>query len=222
MRNRTAGQNSAMKNFQSKAKRTRRGLGAAVGLAVSLICAQPADLAGENYHIRAAREQRVSRLHAWLVARDGAAGAADALAQSIVRESEKHSLDPLLVAAVIQVESRFDRGAVSPRGAQGLMQVQQVVVDELVEEGKLPGRRHDLRDPLVNVEIGVSYLAHLHEMFGDLHLALAAYNWGPTRIREKLTTRQTIPSQYVSKVLSTQRSLETELSQFGSEMVEAG
>lgn len=209
-----------MNHFRLRAKRSRRALGAAIGLALIFIGAQPADLAGENYHIHVARGYRAARLHAWLEARDGAA--ADALAQSIVRESEKHSLDPLLVAAVIQVESRFDRAAVSPRGAQGLMQVQQVVVDELVEEGKLPGRRHDLRDPVVNIAIGVSYLAHLQEMFGDLHLALAAYNWGPTRIREKLATRQTIPSQYVSKVLSTRRLLVTELNQFGSDTVEAG
>jgi soluble lytic murein transglycosylase-like protein len=147
------------------------------------------------------------------VARDGALGAADIVARSILQESEKHSLDPVLVLAVIQIESRFDRNAVSTRGAQGLMQVRRVVVDELVGEGKIPARPHDLNDPQVNVEIGVSYLAHLVEMFGDLNIALAAYNWGPTRIREKLAANQTIPLQYVSKVLRTQRWLEIELTE---------
>ncbi len=93
------------------------------------------------------------------------------------------------------------------------MQLRRVVVDELVGEGKIPARRHDLKDPQANVEIGVSYLAHLVEMFGDLNIALAAYNWGPTRIREKLAANQTIPSQYASKVLRAQRLLEIELAE---------
>jgi soluble lytic murein transglycosylase-like protein len=185
----------------------------ALAAALLLVVVGPADLIGEEYQLQAAKERRASQLHSWLAARDGAVGAADVVARSILQESEKHALDPVLVLAVIQIESRFDRKAVSTRGAQGLMQVRRVVVDELVGEGKIPAHRHDLKDPQVNVEIGVSYLAHLVEMFGDLNIALAAYNWGPTRIREKLAANQTIPSQYVSKVLRAQRSLEIELAE---------
>jgi soluble lytic murein transglycosylase-like protein len=186
----------------------------ALGAALLFVVGGPANLIGEEYQLQAAKARRASQLHSWLAARDGAVGGtADVVARSILQESEKHSLDPVLVLAVIQIESRFDRKAVSTRGAQGLMQVRGAVVDELVGEGKIPARRHDLKDPQVNVEIGVSYLAHLVEMFGDLNIALAAYNWGPTRIREKLAANQTIPSQYVSKVLRAQRSLEIELAE---------
>jgi len=186
----------------------------ALGAALLFVVGGPANLIGEEYQLQAAKARRASQLHSWLAARDGAVGGtADVVARSILQESEKHSLDPVLVLAVIQIESRFDRKAVSTRGAQGLMQVRGAVVDELVCEGKIPARRHDLKDPQVNVEIGVSYLAHLVEMFGDLNIALAAYNWGPTRIREKLAANQTIPSQYVSKVLRAQRSLEIELAE---------
>ena len=209
--------------YSQKDRRPRlRVLGAALGAALLLVCARPARLIGEDYQVQAAKRHRLLKLHSWLAAQDGAMGSADALAESIVRVSEKHSLDPLLVLAVIQVESRFDRRAVSPRGAQGLMQVKQVVVDELVDEGKLSTREHDLKDPQVNVQIGVSYLAHLIELFGDLNIALAAYNWGPSRIRDTLAAEQAIPSQYVSKVLSAQRSLESELARFDTGAVKAG
>jgi soluble lytic murein transglycosylase-like protein len=194
-------------------RRPRHWVSVALATALLLVVVGPADLIGEDYQLRAAKERRASQLHSWLAARDGAVGAADVVARSILQESEKHSLDPVLVLAVIQIESRFDRKAVSTRGAQGLMQVRGVVVDELIGEGKIPARRHDLKDPQVNVEIGVSYLAHLVEIFGDLNIALTAYNWGPTRIREKLAANQTIPSQYASKVLRAQRSLEIELAE---------
>jgi soluble lytic murein transglycosylase-like protein len=193
--------------------RPRRWMSTALAAALLLVVGGPAELIGEEYQLQAAKARRASQLHSWLAARDGAVGAADVVARSILQESEKHSLDPVLVLAVIQIESRFDRKAVSTRGAQGLMQVRRAVVDELVGEGKIPARRHDLKDPQVNVEIGVSYLAHLVELFGDLNIALAAYNWGPSRIREKLAANQTIPSQYVSKVLRAQRSLEVELAE---------
>jgi soluble lytic murein transglycosylase-like protein len=209
--------------YSQKDLRARlRALGAALSAALLLVCAHPARLIGEDYQVQAAKRHRLSKLHSWLAAQDGAMGTAGALAESIVQVSEKHSLDPLLVLAVIQVESRFDRKAVSPRGAQGLMQVKQVAVDELVDEGKLSMRQHDLKDPQVNVQIGVSYLAHLIELFGDLNIALAAYNWGPSRTRETLAANQTLPSQYVSKVLSAQRSLESQLARFDSSVVEAG
>jgi soluble lytic murein transglycosylase-like protein len=137
------------------------------------------------------------------------------LAQSVARESERHSLDPLLVLAVIEVESRFDHKAVSPRGAQGLMQVQPAVVTALAEEGKIPpqakNRKLNLKDPAVNVQVGASYLAYLKEMFGDLKVALTAYNSGPTWVSKKIAAKQPLPLGYATKVLSVQRSLENRL-----------
>jgi soluble lytic murein transglycosylase-like protein len=184
---------------------------AVLSIALGLVCAAPAAAIREDDQLRAIQRYRFARLHALLLARDGAIAAADVLARTVICESDQHALDPMLVTALIQVESGFDRAAVSSRGAQGLMQVRAVVVDELVEAGKLPGRRHDLKDPEVNVRIGISYLAHLVEMFGDVNTALAAYNWGPTRIREKLAANEALPLEYVTKVLRAQRSLELEL-----------
>jgi soluble lytic murein transglycosylase-like protein len=89
--------------------------------------------------------------------------------------AERHELDGLLLAAVVQTESRFVPGAVSPRGAVGLMQV-------LPSTGEMYGAR-DLSDPHVNLDVGSRYLHQLlRDYDGNLELALAAYNAGPAAV----------------------------------------
>ncbi len=89
--------------------------------------------------------------------------------------AEAHSLDGLLLAAIVQVESGFDPSAVSPRGAVGLMQLMpENIRDHGVEE---------LLDPATNLGVGAAYLSWLLDHFdGNLELALAAYNAGPTTV----------------------------------------
>ena len=94
----------------------------------------------------------------------------------IVAVAERRGIDPLLVAAVVQTESAFDRLAVSPQGALGLMQM----MPETAEEFGVA----NVYDPSQNLDAGASYLASLLRRFdGDLVLALAAYNAGPGKVR---------------------------------------
>ena len=89
--------------------------------------------------------------------------------------AERHEVDGLLLAAVVETESRFRPAAVSPRGAVGLMQV-------LPSTGAMYGRS-DLSDPHVNLDVGSRYLRRLlRDYDGDLELALAAYNAGPAAV----------------------------------------
>ncbi|HWP58251.1 MAG TPA: lytic transglycosylase domain-containing protein [Candidatus Acidoferrales bacterium] len=136
--------------------------------------------------------------HAWKIAR------------AISRESRNAAIDPMLVVALIDVESRFQTEAVSHRGARGLMQVRPDVVDELAQNGgpltdfKAEAKNpHFLHDPSTNIKIGVSYLSYLKKKFRDLRLALVAYNWGPTKTRKILDEEQEIPEDYATRVLST-------------------
>jgi soluble lytic murein transglycosylase len=100
---------------------------------------------------------------------------------AIVREARRNGLDPLLVAAIIKVESRFDPFAVSHVGALGLMQLMPPTAQELSAE-KL-NKRH-LFDPVLNIELGTAYVARLLQRFdGDLGRALIAYNAGPSVAR---------------------------------------
>jgi soluble lytic murein transglycosylase-like protein len=92
--------------------------------------------------------------------------------------ARKQKLDPVLVMAIIQVESHFNPFAVSKRGAAGLMQI-------------VPGTAEHLGltdpfDPDANVEAGTRYLKWLFKVFkGHLKMTLAAYNAGPTRVLNK-------------------------------------
>lgn len=91
---------------------------------------------------------------------------------AILRASRRHEVDGLLLAAIVETESRFSAGAVSPRGALGLMQI-------LPATGQRYGAE-DLLDPYVNLDVGSRYLRSLlREYDGDLDLVLAAYNAGP-------------------------------------------
>jgi soluble lytic murein transglycosylase-like protein len=85
---------------------------------------------------------------------------------------ERNRVDSLLLAAVVETESRFAPRAVSSCGAVGLMQL-------LPSTGQDYGVK-DLRDPYANVDAGSRYLrVLLHRFQGRQDLALAAYNTGP-------------------------------------------
>lgn len=101
-----------------------------------------------------------------------------ALLQLVYREAHRAALDPDLVLAVMQVESHFDRYAISRVGAQGLMQIMPFWRSEL-------GRPMDnLMDVETNVIYGTTILAHYLDVSkGDLVEALGRYNGSKGRLR---------------------------------------
>jgi Rod binding domain-containing protein len=84
------------------------------------------------------------------------------------------ALDAALIYAVIKAESDGNPRAVSPRGAKGLMQLVDATARDL--------RVKNVFDPRENILAGSRYLASLVRRFGDLRLALAAYNAGPQQV----------------------------------------
>jgi membrane-bound lytic murein transglycosylase MltF len=91
--------------------------------------------------------------------------------------SDRHHLDPDLINSVIHAESGFNPRAVSPKGAQGLMQLMPRTASELGVT--------DVFDPGANVEGGTRYLSELLVRYDfDLVKALAAYNAGPERVEK--------------------------------------
>lgn len=87
---------------------------------------------------------------------------------------QRHDVDPLLLAAVARAESGYDPTAVSPAGAQGLMQIMPATA---------AGLGVDALDPAQAVDGAARYLAEQLESFGTVELALAAYNAGPGNVR---------------------------------------
>ena len=106
------------------------------------------------------------------------------LSVAIAEESAQAGYDPLLILAVIDVESDFEDQAVSPVGAKGLMQIMPATLYFLSQKEGLRLSREEVEaDPALRVRLGVRYLKFLQDRFGgDLDLALMAYNAGPTRI----------------------------------------
>lgn len=119
--------------------------------------------------------------------------------------SRSRGVDPRLTHAVIEVESGFDPGAVSSKGALGLMQL-------IPETGRRFGVRNFF-DPADNIRGGVQFLRFLIDKFdGDADLVLAAYNSGENRV-ERLGRVPQIPEtvDYVRKVRAVYERLGGEL-----------
>ena len=112
----------------------------------------------------------------------------------IAAVSEAHGVDPMVVRALIQVESNYRPRARSPKGAMGLMQLMPATAREY--------RVRNPFDPRANIEAGIRHLKSLIDRFG-LELALAAYNAGEGAVRKFNGIppyRET--RNYVSKILS--------------------
>ncbi len=115
--------------------------------------------------------------------------------------SARFGVDPLLALAVIQVESRFDPTAVSPRGAIGLMQVLPETAAELAPRIGISIEAEDaLFDPETNILLGTYYLSRLLERFESVDAALAAFHAGPTRIESRVERRQEFSLRYADRV----------------------
>jgi soluble lytic murein transglycosylase len=112
--------------------------------------------------------------------------------RAIAEEALRAGYDPLLVLAVIDVESEFDEGAVSARGARGLMQIRPSTLQFITErEGLRLSPEEVAADPALCVRLGIRYLRSLQDRFGgDLELALMAYNGGPDRIRQAFRSHE--------------------------------
>ena len=110
----------------------------------------------------------------------------------------EHGVDPLLIKAIIKAESNFDPDAVSPKGAQGLMQLMPATAKDLQVD--------DPFDPQENITGGTKYLRSLLDSFdGDVALSLAAFNAGPGKVKGAIPN---IPETriYIAKVLDNYQS----------------
>jgi len=95
----------------------------------------------------------------------------DAIADAVERAATQHSLPPQLIRSVIKVESNYNPGAVSPKGALGLMQLIPATAQRFGVS--------NVFDAADNIQGGARYLRYLLDLYGgDYPLALAAYNAG--------------------------------------------
>ena len=129
----------------------------------------------------------------------------------IHEKAQKYDVDPALVAAVVETESRFRTHARSQVGAQGLMQL-------MPKTGRWLGARN-LYDPAQNVDAGTKYLKYLQQRFdGNLRKTIAAYNAGEGNVKRYNGVPPFRETQgYVRRVMSSYKKRNDELKAYGAQ-----
>ncbi len=126
----------------------------------------------------------------------------------ISEASREYGFDPELILAVITTESSFYNWSVSKKGAVGMMQIVPATGKALAKATQMTWKEQNkpLFDPYVNIRLGIHYLHRLNKRFGNLHTALAAYNFGPTKIRRWIQRGKKLPTRYADKVMRSYQS----------------
>jgi soluble lytic murein transglycosylase len=123
------------------------------------------------------------------------------LARTVSECSKMNGHDPFLLLALIEVESGYNGSAVSEKGAMGLLQVMPFVAREMADELNISfvddGGLHDME---TNVKIGSYYLAKMMRRYGDLTMALEAYNLGPAKM-DSLLEKGWLKKRFTKKTL---------------------
>jgi len=103
----------------------------------------------------------------------------------IYKYAEANGLSAALVERIIRAESGGRPRVESSKHARGLMQITPITEREVLRRTGVP--RGDLFEPDYNIQVGTAYLRQLLDRFGgDVHLAVAAYHMGPTRVAKIL------------------------------------
>ena len=127
----------------------------------------------------------------------------------VYSSSRQFGYDPILLLAVIHVESVFDPNALGRyrsgnlSGAMGLMQVKFETAKEMAKLLNIELKsENDLLKPEINIAVGVAYLTHLINRFQSFKLGLLAYNQGPYTIKMTLSKNEPLSINYYRKVLN--------------------
>jgi len=130
------------------------------------------------------------------------------VAAIVSRNSGQFGYDPLLLLAVIRVESFFNTHAQGRylsgerSGALGLMQLKLKTASEIARLLHLPPlTENDLLNPEINLVVGVAYLTQLIAQFRSFKLGLLAYNQGPGTIYQTLSAHEPLSLGYYQTVL---------------------
>ena len=106
----------------------------------------------------------------------------------IAYHADYYGLDPILITSIINVESGFNRTAVSPAGASGLMQIMEPTANWIAQEMGFYDFDYEqmIFDPDINIKMGTWYINRLINIYSNLDVALAAYNAGSGRVNSWL------------------------------------
>jgi len=127
---------------------------------------------------------------------------ARSISEILIDESDRYNVDYRLVLALVKVESNFKCGAISKKGARGLLQIKPYFAKYVAEDTGVGWQGHKtLDEPEKNIKIGIHILSNLIEDFQSIHMAIHAYHVGPTKLRQMLAKSKAPKEHYVNLVL---------------------
>lgn len=135
------------------------------------------------------------------------------LSQEIIKSvfyySLRQDVDPIIIVSLIVVESKANPKAFSSAGAMGLMQVLPSTAAYFSVKKKIIWEEpYDLTSIEDNVRLGTAYYKHLLFLFArQKKIALAAYNWGPNHIQDRIDRKAKLPQVYPGKVLKVEKEI---------------
>jgi soluble lytic murein transglycosylase-like protein len=122
------------------------------------------------------------------------------IAENVSKYSRIYGQDPDLVLSIIAVESDFNPKARSSAGAVGLMQI-------MPQWKQVLGIREDMTDIETSIRYGLQVLGFYRNMYGDIEMALTAYNRGPGPVDHALNKGVSPHNKYAPRVLATYKEL---------------
>lgn len=130
------------------------------------------------------------------------------LAKLIYFESIRYNHDPKFILALIAIESSFKNRSVSEKGAKGLMQLMPCVAESIAKDLGIEWKGDlTLFNPHLNIKMGIHYFSQLLSDFNDVRIALTAYNYGPTYIKELVESKKRIPNHFTRRVFTLYQTL---------------
>lgn len=105
----------------------------------------------------------------------------------VEKYAKKYGVEEEIVYATIKVESNFNENATSNSNAKGLMQLLDTTAQEMAKDEEI--NVVDLFDAEINIMLGTKYIAKLIEKYGNLELAIAAYNAGIGNVNNWIDTK---------------------------------
>jgi len=125
------------------------------------------------------------------------------IAKIVYDESLKKKIDYRLVLAIMKVESNFRYGAISKKGARGLLQVKPSLARYIAHDVGIHWKDETILDePDKNIKIGVHFFSQLVEDFESINMALHAYHVGPTKLKEIVAGKKKPEKRYLNLVLT--------------------
>jgi len=124
------------------------------------------------------------------------------LTRVIFDYSRSFNIEISFILSIIKIESGFNRYAVSPSNARGLMQLVPYTAKSVAYELEEKWDEKKLFEIRTNVRYGLYYFKKLEKKYGRRDYALAAYNFGPTYVDRVIKEGERVPLDYASKILA--------------------